>query len=455
MPTQCCVPLCTNKGGHRFPKDSILRKKWIQAVKRGEHKWKPSSRSVVCPNHFDASDYKTTTNEGDPAQIRRLKTDSVPHIFPWKSALTPSQRQRRERGRKLQATEDSRSAWKDVGANVEISLEDFEQEGHENDSGMQPCVPQPIKESVDSHSQTDFNGLHARDFALNDDTFHKLTGLISYNNFAMVFATFGDEVENMNYYYGWKPKMDLEDQFFLTIIRLRMNKPTWETAIMFRIHDKEVSNMFITWINFLYFHFKDIDWWPSRDLVQYFSPTDFRKKFSTTRVIIDGTEIPLQKPKKPIAQQATYSTYKNRNTVKALIGVTPGGLISFVSDVFGGATSDRQICERSNLLNKVESGDSIMADKGFNVQDMFIDPNVEINIPEFFRKKTRLSEKSVLKDRKIASKRVHVERLIGLAKTFKMLTSPLSVTDAPLADAIVTSAFFLCNYRPCIVPTDA
>ncbi|KAK4317498.1 hypothetical protein Pmani_011421 [Petrolisthes manimaculis] len=185
MPTQCCVPLCTNKGGHRFPKDSILRKKWIQAVKRGEHKWKPSSRSVVCPNHFDDSDYKTTTNEGDPAQIRRLKADSVPHLFPWKSALTPSQRQRRERGRKLQATEDSRSAWKDVGANVEISLEDFEQEGHENDSGMQPCVPQPIKESVDSHSQTDFNGLHARDFALTDDTFHKLTGLISYNNFAM------------------------------------------------------------------------------------------------------------------------------------------------------------------------------------------------------------------------------------------------------------------------------
>ncbi|KAK4298524.1 hypothetical protein Pmani_029126 [Petrolisthes manimaculis] len=112
---------------------------------------------------------------GDPAQIRRLMTDSVPHIFPWKSALTPGQRRRRERGRKLQATEDSRSAWKDVGANVEISLEDFEQEGHVNDSGMQPCVPQPIKESVDSHSQTDFNGLHARDFALNYDTFHKLT----------------------------------------------------------------------------------------------------------------------------------------------------------------------------------------------------------------------------------------------------------------------------------------
>lgn len=158
----------------------------------------------------------------------------------------------------------------------------------------------------------------------------------------------------------------------------------------------------------------------------------------------------MQKPKQPIAQRATYSSNKNRNTVKALIGVTIGGLVSFVSDIFGGATSDRQICERSGLVNKVESGDSIMADKGFNVQDMFISPYVEINTPEFFKKKTRLSAKSLMRDRKIASKRVHVERIIGLAKTFKMLASPLSV-----ADAIVTSAFYLCNYRPCIVPTDA
>ncbi|KAK4325867.1 hypothetical protein Pmani_003571 [Petrolisthes manimaculis] len=171
-------------------------------------------------------------------------------VFPLQ-ALTSGQRRRKERGRKLQATEDSKSAWKDVGANVEISLENYEQEGHENDSGMQTCLPQPIKESVDSHSQTDYNALHARDFALNDDTFYKLTGLISYNNFAMVFATFGDEVEYMNYYYRWKPKMELEDQFFLTLIRLRMTKPTWETAIMFRIHDKEVSNIFITRISFL------------------------------------------------------------------------------------------------------------------------------------------------------------------------------------------------------------
>lgn len=35
---------------------------------------------------------------------------------------------------------------------------------------------------------------------------------------------------------------------------------------------------------------------------------------------MDGTEIPIDKPSLPIAQQSTYSSYKNDNTVKTVIG---------------------------------------------------------------------------------------------------------------------------------------
>jgi hypothetical protein len=35
-----------------------------------------------------------------------------------------------------------------------------------------------------------------------------------------------------------------------------------------------------------------------------------------------------------------------------------------------------------------------------------------------------------MKDRKIASKRVHVERVIGSAKTYKILTQPLNQTES-------------------------
>ena len=57
--------------------------------------------------------------------------------------------------------------------------------------------------------------------------------------------------------------------------------------------------------------------------------------------------------------------------------------------------------------------DSIMADKGFNVHDLFEASLVTINIVTFFHKKNRLSEGTVIKDLKIASQRVHIERIIG------------------------------------------
>ena len=78
------------------------------------------------------------------------------------------------------------------------------------------------------------------------------------------------------------------------------------------------------------------------------------------------------------------------------------GLVNYVSEVYGGSASDRQICERSGLVNIVDSADSIMADKGFNVHDLFLDSNIQVNIPEMFKPKTRMSERFLIKDRKIA-----------------------------------------------------
>ena len=48
-----------------------------------------------------------------------------------------------------------------------------------------------------------------------------------------------------------------------------------------------------------------------------------------------------------------------------------------------------------------------------------------------------MSGTTVLHDRKIASKRVHVERVIGLAKTYAILKSPLSTSETLLASDII------------------
>ena len=81
--------------------------------------------------------------------------------------------------------------------------------------------------------------------------------------------------------------------------------------------------------------------------------------------------------------------------------------------------------------------------------------NVSINIPSFFTKKNRMSGEIVMKDRKIASKRVHIERIIGLGKTFKILREPMNNTESNLATEIIKVCFYLCNFRAGIVPKDA
>ena len=98
-------------------------------------------------------------------------------------------------------------------------------------------------------------------------------------------------------------------------------------------------------------------------------PTVFQDQYSDTRVIIDGTEIEIHQLQSPDTQSETWSDYENRNTVKFLLGVTPNGVPSFGSHCFGGGILDKELTERSGLLDRTHCGeegffpgDAIMAD---------------------------------------------------------------------------------------------
>ena len=65
MPTECCVPGCTGRGGHLIPKNAILRKRWIVAIKRDVGKnFRITSNTVLCHQHFVSSDYNEKTTFG-------------------------------------------------------------------------------------------------------------------------------------------------------------------------------------------------------------------------------------------------------------------------------------------------------------------------------------------------------------------------------------------------------
>ncbi|XP_023247757.1 uncharacterized protein LOC111643784, partial [Copidosoma floridanum] len=105
--------------------------------------------------------------------------------------------------------------------------------------------------------------------------------------------------------------------------------------------------------------------WLDKDTVLGMTPDCFKPKYENVRVIIDCTEFPIEVPSRVDHRVFTYSHYKKGFTAKVLIGCSPSGLITFVSPCAGGRKSDSQITLESRLLNLLEDGDEVLADKGF------------------------------------------------------------------------------------------
>ena len=92
-----------------------------------------------------------------------------------------------------------------------------------------------------------------------------------------------------------------------------------------------------------------------------------------------------------------------------------------------------------------------MADRGIMVQDLFANENVVVNTPTMLKGISQLEPEDIVRDRRVASKRIHVERVIGLSKRFKILRNELPNSKLPLANRIVFVCFALTNFKNVIV----
>ena len=90
---------------------------------------------------------------------------------------------------------------------------------------------------------------------------------------------------------------------------------------------------------------------------------------------------------------------KNHVTLKALVGCTPSGGYSFVSQLFTGSISDVEIVKQSGFLISDQFNsdqfDSVMADRGFIIENDLPD-GVSLNIPAFLNGRTQFGQGEVI-----------------------------------------------------------
>lgn len=188
----------------------------------------------------------------------------------------------------------------------------------------------------------------------------------------------------------------------------------------------------------------------TRDYTKRSLPKEFHSH-KNIRCIIDCTEVFIQRPSDLKLQAATWSDYKHHNTIKCLVAISPQGSISFVSEFFGGRTSDRVVVTSSKFLDFIEPGDQILADRGFPLREILLVKNAELVLPPAAKGTSQMTSDQVRRTKTVANVRIHVERVIRRIKQFRILSQVFPISMLLHANDILLICSAITNLHGPIV----
>ena len=283
------------------------------------------------------------------------------------------------------------------------------------------------------------------------------TGFQSYKTFIAFFNCIKPAASNMQSAYyacsetislaGRKRNMLLIDELFMFLCRLKVGLLEQDLCVRFNCSVSTISRKIVTWANFLYFALGSIPIWLPRDTIQDLMPECFKTLYPRTRVIIDCTELRTQQPSSLVLNSQSYSHYKGTNTFKCLLGIAPHGAITFISSLFTGCMSDVEITKLSGLLDLLEPGDDVMADKGFTIRKLLSEKGVTLNIPEFLSSKRQFTVGEIEHTEQVAKLRIHIERMNRRIKEFHLFDTPIPLSLVGSVNQLWTVACLLAIFR--------
>ena len=301
-----------------------------------------------------------------------------------------------------------------------------------------------------------------KDFFDTDEKIRFYTGLPSWEILMVAFEHVAKYVTRRT------QSLNRFQEFAMVLIKLRLNVPFQDLAYRFVVSISTVSRIFSSWMVVMDARLAPLISWPDRERLWRTMPMSFQYAFGKqVTVIIDCFEVFIERPTNLLARAQTFSNYKHHNTMKILIGITPQGTVCFVSEAWGGRTSDKYLTENCGFLENLLPGDMVMADRGFTICESVGLKQAKLVIPAFTKGKSQLDPVDVERTRGIANVRIHVERIIGLLRRkYTILEGTLPTdflssnrggtpdTKIPMIDKIVRVCSALVNLCPPIIPFD-
>ena len=231
-------------------------------------------------------------------------------------------------------------------------------------------------------------------------------------------------------------KLSKEEHLLLVLMKLKLGLLHTDLAFRFGLELCDVSRIYSKWVKALSRAMKFLIIWPDRQALRKNLPRCF-KNYKSCVCIIDCSEIKIERSFNLNSRAQTWSNYKHSNTIKYLIGITPAGAVSFLSHGWGGRVSDKEITLKSRFLDYLQHGDCILADRGFTIAAELASCGATLKIPHLTKGKAQMSGKEADTSRRISNVCIHVERVIGRLRKFRILQSNIPLTQVKLLDDVM------------------
>ncbi|XP_050514942.1 uncharacterized protein LOC126890135 [Diabrotica virgifera virgifera] len=300
---------------------------------------------------------------------------------------------------------------------------------------------EPIIE--EDHSTKKHKCFNGHSSIKNEEELLDLTG-VSFHNFNLL-------LEKME--FSDKIVISKENKLFILLMKLKTGLTFAAMGALFRIHRTTISKIFFSCLQQLAYRTSNFVFWPEQETVRASIPDCFKRNYDDTRAIIDCTEFRIEIPSSLENRVFCYSQYKHGFTFKVLFGITPSGFISFKSDAHGGRISDSHITATSGLINLLEHGDKILADKCFPEFQNVIDDcgkKILFVMPPFLKDKLEFTKEETDKTYDTARVRIHVERVMQRLRTFRVLDKIPEYLFSHI-DEVIHLCCVLVNLQPPII----